>query len=217
MEKLQAVWQLTSTILPSSSVNTMYHDEDKCFQCQELGHMMIMATLQQIAQTKYDHQEYQQDTAITILTQDDVIDPHLRITIKIGTITMTIETDIGLAGLDPIHAVTVAMTHEEVILGPITNPHATAHHATEAQAHTGTDETPHTADPHHAEVFPGIAVDPNHVHHTNTTTKHQQDCLAALTEQPGKPRTGNISRSPLMIHHLSTIALMSRPANQTMI
>ena len=28
-----------STLLPSSSVNAMSSDEDKCFQCQELGHM----------------------------------------------------------------------------------------------------------------------------------------------------------------------------------
>ena len=148
-----------------------------------------------------------------------MIDPYLGITIEMGTITMTIETGIGLAGPDPIHAVigtgvTVAMTHEEVVLGPITNSHATAHHVTEAQAHTTTDETPHTADPHHAEVFSEIAVDPDHVHHTNTTTKHQQNCFTALTKQPGKPKTGNISRSPLMIHHLSTIALMSMPVIQ---
>ena len=80
-----------------------------------------------------------------------MIDPHLRITIKIGTITMTIKTGIGLTGPDPFHAVidtgvTVAMTHKGVILGPITGPHATAHHATEAQAHTTTDKTPHIAD-----------------------------------------------------------------------
>ena len=39
VEKLQAAQQLTSTLLPSSSVNTMSSDEDKCFQCQESGHM----------------------------------------------------------------------------------------------------------------------------------------------------------------------------------
>ena len=38
VEKLQAAQQLTSTLLPSSSVNTMPSDEDKCFQCQESGH-----------------------------------------------------------------------------------------------------------------------------------------------------------------------------------
>ena len=39
VEKLQAAQQLTSTLLPSSSVNTMSSDDDKCFQCQEMGHM----------------------------------------------------------------------------------------------------------------------------------------------------------------------------------
>ena len=151
-----------------------------------------------------------------------MIDPHLRITIEIGTITITIQTGISIAGQDPIHAVIatgvpVEVPHEEVILGLITDPHTAAHHITEAQTHTVTDETPHTADPHHADVFPGIAVDPDHIHHTNTTTKHQKDHLTALTEQPGEPKRGNISKSPLMIHHLSTIALMSKPANQMMI
>ena len=39
VEKLQAAQQLTSTLLPPSSVNTMSSDDDKCFQCQETGHM----------------------------------------------------------------------------------------------------------------------------------------------------------------------------------
>ena len=120
--------------------------------------MMIMAMLQQIAQTKSHHQAYQQDTEIKILTKDNVIDPHLGVTIEIGTITMAIKTGIGLAGQDPIHAVIATgvplqVPHEEVIVGPITDPHTAAHHITEVQAHTATDKTPHTADPHHTEVF----------------------------------------------------------------
>ena len=39
VEKLQAAQQLTSTLLPPSSVNTMSSDDDKCFQCQETSHM----------------------------------------------------------------------------------------------------------------------------------------------------------------------------------
>ena len=39
VEKLQAGQQLTSTLLPFSSVNTMSSNGDKCFQCQESGHM----------------------------------------------------------------------------------------------------------------------------------------------------------------------------------
>ena len=38
VEKLQATQQITSSLLPSS-VNTMSSDNDRCFQCQEVGHM----------------------------------------------------------------------------------------------------------------------------------------------------------------------------------
>ena len=39
VDKLQAAQQLTSTLLPSSLVNTMSSNDHKCFQCQEMGHM----------------------------------------------------------------------------------------------------------------------------------------------------------------------------------
>ena len=41
VEKLQAAQQLKSTLLPSSSVNTMSGNDNKCFQCQESGHMVL--------------------------------------------------------------------------------------------------------------------------------------------------------------------------------
>ena len=39
VEKLQAAQQLTATLLPSSTVNMISSEDDKCFQCQELGHI----------------------------------------------------------------------------------------------------------------------------------------------------------------------------------
>ena len=39
VEKLQAAQQLTTMLLSSSTVNVMSGDNDKCFQCQESGHM----------------------------------------------------------------------------------------------------------------------------------------------------------------------------------
>ena len=39
VKKLQVAQQITSTLLPTSSVNTMSSDNNKCFQCQETGHM----------------------------------------------------------------------------------------------------------------------------------------------------------------------------------
>ena len=167
---------------------------------------MIMAILQQVAPTKFFHQAYQQDTEITTLTQGDMIDPHLNITIMIDIITMTMERGTGLAGPNPIPitpdlGVTVTVTLKEVALDPITDLDTKAHHATEAQTHIVTDETPHTIDPHHAGVSLETTVDLDHIHHANTTTKHQ-DHLPALIEQPGKLKTGNTSRSPLITHHL---------------
>ena len=48
--------------------------------------------------------------------------------------------------------VAIKASHDGVLLGPITGPHTTAHHAKETQEHTATDETLHTGDPHHTEV-----------------------------------------------------------------
>ena len=40
VEKLQAAQQLTATLLPSSTINVMSHEEDRCFQCQESEHIV---------------------------------------------------------------------------------------------------------------------------------------------------------------------------------
>ena len=39
VEKLQTAQQLTTTLLPSSTVNMMSSEDNKCFQCQESGHI----------------------------------------------------------------------------------------------------------------------------------------------------------------------------------
>ena len=163
--------------------------------------VIIMAMSQQIALTKFHPQAYQHHTEIA--TPEDVIDLHLGITIEIGITTMTVEIGTGSADLDPTPiipdiGVMVTVTLVEVVLDPITNTHATAHHATKAQAHTVTDRTLHAADPHHAGVSPEITVDLGHTHPANTITKYQQNCLPAPIKQLGKPKTGNTSKSPLM-------------------
>ena len=67
------------------------------------------------------------------------------------------------------------MTLTEVALDPTTDPPTAAHHATEAQAHTIMDGTPHTADPPHGGVSPGTTVDLDHTHsckhHHKTSTR----------------------------------------------
>ena len=39
VEKLQATQQFTATLIPSSTVNVMYNEEDCCFLCQLAGHI----------------------------------------------------------------------------------------------------------------------------------------------------------------------------------
>ena len=217
VEKLQAAQQLTSTLLPPSSVNIMSSDEDKCFQCHETGHMAHYCPHIRC----FDCNDYGHVTADC----PNKIPPsgiHLGVTIMIGITTMTIKIGTGSADLNLTLkildiGVTVAVTLAEITLDPFTDPHTSPHHATEAWAHPITNGTHHTADPHHAGVSPEITVDPWHVHPTNTITKHQQDHLPALIKHPGKPRTGNTSKSPLMTHPPNTIALMNRTATQRMI
>ena len=45
VKNLQAAQQLTSTLLPPLLVNTMSNDDDKCFQCQDTGHMACYCPL----------------------------------------------------------------------------------------------------------------------------------------------------------------------------
>ena len=151
-----------------------------------------------------------------------MIDPHLGATIAIGITTVTTEIGTGSADLNltPIIldiAVTVTVTLTEVTLDPLTNPHTAAHHATEAQAHTITNETCHTADPHHAGASPEMTVDPGHTHPANTITKPQEDHLPAQIKHPGRPRTGDTNKLSLVTHPQNNIALMNRTAIQRMI
>ena len=91
--------------------------------------------LQQTAPTKFHSQAYQHDAETITLV--DLIDPHLRVTITIGITTVTIEIGAGSADLNPAPiildiGVPVTVTLAVVTLDLSTNPHITAHYATEA-------------------------------------------------------------------------------------
>ena len=160
--------------------------------------VIIMAMSQQIALTKSHLQAYQQDAGTTTLV--DMLDQHLRVIITPGITTVTIGIGTGPADLvlTPIIldiGATVAVTLTEVSLDPFTDPHTTAHHTTEARAHTATAKTYHTADPHHAGVSPEMTVDPEHSHPANTITKPQGDHLPVHIKHPGSPRTRSTNKS----------------------
>ena len=182
--------------------------------------VIIMGTLHQIAQTKSHLHAHQQDAGTT--TPVDMIVQHLRVIITPGITTTAIGIGTGSVDLDltPITldiGVTVTVILTEVALDPFTDPHATAHHARGAQAHTTTTETHHTADPHHARISPEMTADPEHAHPANTITKPPKDHLPVHIQCLGSPKTGSTNRLQLMTHPQSTIALMNRTVIQRMI
>ena len=125
----------------------MSSDNDKCFQCQETGHVTCYCPHMRCFDCdNYGHiaadcpdkiplQAYQQEAGTTTLVV--VIDPHLQVIITPGITTVTIGIGTGSADLDlapiiPDVGVTAAVTLIGVALDTFTDPHAVAHHTTEA-------------------------------------------------------------------------------------
>ena len=83
-------------------------------------------------------------------------------------------------------------------------------HATEAQAHTTTAMTHHTADLHLTEIFTEMTADLNHTNPKNNITNQHKDLLQAHKQHRGKIKTEDANRSKLMIHHQNTTVQMIR-------
>ena len=193
VEKLQAAQQLTATLIPASSINIMSSDDDKCFQCQELGHMACHYPCIKC----FDCGEYGHVAADC----SDKIPPSGTPAGQRNTNSNTRHHGRSTSHNDhqDRHSChdhedrqschdhqdrhrfnrsrshsnnhryrSHRVIHEEATQGHITDLHITAHHATETQAHIATNETLHIEGPHCTEAFPEIAVDPDHVRHTKT-------------------------------------------------
>ena len=125
--KLQAAQQITSTLLPTSLVNTMSSNNDRCFQCQEvvIWHaiaptysattVIIMDMLLWTAQIRYCRLVHQQAAGLALMTDagnpplDAIVTPdaHTMIT-RIDPDSVTpdlapITTDIGVVATRDSH------------------------------------------------------------------------------------------------------------------
>ena len=231
VEKLQTAQQITSTLLPTSSVNTMSSDNDKCFQCQETGHMacycphirfITVTTMDMLPQTaliKYHLQTYQHAAEIT--PPLGMIDPHLGIIATPGIPTMITEIGTGSGIPDPTHTtldtgVTAVMT--PIGIGPdhFIDLHVIALHAA-AQAHTATNMTHHTTDHHPVEISAMMTADPNHTNPTSNIINQHKDPPQVHKQCLGKIRTEDTNRSQLMILPQNTIAQKNRTVTPRMI
>ena len=180
----------------------------------------IMEMLQLIALIKSHLRAHQQDAGTTKLAGR--IDQLLGVIITPGITTMTIgigtdSVDLNLTPITLDIGVTVTVILAEVTLDPFTSPHTIAHLTMEAQAHTTTAKTDHTADPLHAGISPEMTVDPGHANPTNTITNPHKDHLPVHNQHPGSPRRGSTNMLRLMTHLWNIIALMNRTVIQRMI
>ena len=149
---------------------------------------------------KYHHQAHQHATEVTPLV--GMIGPPLGIIATRDVLTMITKKGTGSVIPDPTHitmdiGVAAVMTPVGATPGHSTDLPNIATHATEAQVHTATVVTYHTADLHPVEIFPEMTADLNHTNPTNSITNQHKDLLQAHKQHLGKIKTEDANRLQL--------------------
>ena len=231
VEKLQAAQQLTSTLLPTSLVNTMSSDNDRCFQCQEVGHMACYCPhiwcydcdnygmLPWTAQTRYCHLVHWHAAGLTPMT--GIGDPPLDIIVTPDAHTMItrIDPDSVAPDLAPITTdigVVATRTPIEVTPDHSTDLPTAVSHVTGALVPTATATTHLTTDLHLIGIFPEMTADLN-INPGSNTTDQPKDPHPPCRHHLGNIRIRDTSKSLLMTHHQSTTAQMTMTVTQRMI
>ena len=162
----------------------MSSDNDRCFNVKKLAiwhatapiynvsTAINMDTLPWIALIKYHHQAHQHAAEATPLI--GMIGHPLGIIVTPDILTMIIKIGPGLVVPNPTHitmdiGVAAITTPVEATPGHPIDLYDVVSHVTEAQAHTATAVTHHTADPHPIEIFPKMTVD---LDYTNPKKQH---------------------------------------------
>ena len=191
VEKLQASQQLTASLLPSSSMNIMSSDDDKCSQCQELEHMACHCPCIKC----FDCDEY-------------------------GHVAADCPDKIPLSGTLARHRFTSSNTRCHDRSTSHNNHWDRHHHHDHSDRHRFSRMRSHShSHRYRSNSWSDSQRSCSRSYHWPThcsTTKHHQNHLTALTGQPGETKTGNINKSPLMTHHPNTTALyeQSRESNK---
>ena len=232
VEKLQAAQQITSTLLPTSSVNTMSSDNDRCFQCQEVSHMACYCPHIQC----YDCDNYRHvamDCPDKILPsgtpahcRTDTNDRSRRSSSRHHSHTpdahaMTTGTDLDSVTLNPnpvTTAIGVVATRTLIEVAPdhSTDLPITTSHMTEAPVPTATFMIHLTADPHLTGTLPEMTADLN-IGPGNHITNQTKVLHPLHRHHLGNIRTRDTNRSQLTTLHQSTTAQMTMKVTQMMI
>ena len=210
VEKLNAVLQLTATITPPSTVNMMSNDEDRCFQCQEYGHIARnFPNIRCFECDKYGHivtdcphilQEPQQN--ITNPNHMSTITPDLAPATAMRTGTG--EVIPGHSHISTDTTAQVVMICIEVVpghnIGIITTTPEAVHNApvlctgVTAIYPTMIHHTNHTTDHPHIEAHPPTTpeIDGTHIH--VHLTSHQDEIHIGHTHTPVDHEANHITR-----------------------
>ena len=156
---------------------------------------------------KYHHQAHQHAREVTPLS--GMIGPPLGIIATPDVLTVITKIGTGLVVPDPAHitmdiGVAAIMTPVGATPGHSTDLPNIVSHATEAQVHTTTAMTHHTADLHPVEFFPKMTADLDHTNPKNNITNQHKDLPQAHKQHHGKVKTEDTNKSQLTIHHQNT-------------
>ena len=193
VEKLQAAQQLTTTLLPLSTVNVMSSEDDKCFQCQELGHMACHCrNIRCFNCDEYGHVAVDCPDRIPPSGTPACHKRHHSSTRHQTRLTSKHHhrDRHRLADLDHIHTltdieVTATITHTDIAPGLITDAHTEAHCIINTQVLIVTNVTHHIRGLPHIEVLLCIqetAIDLDHIRHTNLAEQHLLNPHPVLTK-----------------------------------
>ena len=179
-----------------------------------------MDMLPQIALTKYHHKVHQLATEGT--PPVGMIGPPLGIIATPDILTMITNIGTGSVIPNPPHitmdiGVAAIMTPIGATLGHSTDLPDIATHTTEAQVHTATTMTCHTADLHPIEIFAEMTPDLDHTNPANNITNQHKDLLQAYKQHCGKIKTEDTNRFQLMIHPQNTTVQMIKIVTLRMI
>ena len=169
---------------------------------------------------KYHHQAHQHTTEVTPLI--GMIGPPLGIIATQDILTLITKIGTGSVIPDPTHitmdiGVAAIMTPVGAAPGHSTDLPDISTHATEAQVHTATAVTCHTADPPLIEIFPKMTADLDHTNPINNITNQHKDLLQAHKQHLGKIKTEDTNRLQLMIHPQNTAVQMNKIVTLKMI
>ena len=225
VEKLQAAQQLTATLLPSSTVNVMSSDGDKCFQCPESGYMACHCPcIKCFNCNKYGH--VTADCPVKLPPSGTPAwhrNHHSSMRHCTRSTSHHNHRDRHRFNRSRSHSSSHRYRCHSWSNSQRSHSrsyHRCPHRSTSHHRHSNTYplqwDTPHRRSSLHrsSSAHSRDCSRFNHVPHTKLLIWHLLNPPTALTRQPGNTRIRNINKSPLMIPHLIITVLMNHPVSQ---